>query len=81
LERRYLYIVFFIVLLFGLSFLFEHFLTGSVEKNWETVSKEKVGNIILQTQNKFQQYQNSAASLVSGLAARTDIQNSIFEKN
>ena len=81
LERRYLYIVFFIVLLFGLSFLFENFLAGSVEKNWETVSKEKVGNIILQTQNKFQQYQNSAASLVSGLAARTDIQNSIFEKN
>jgi two-component system nitrogen regulation sensor histidine kinase NtrY len=81
LERRYLYIVFFIVLLFGLSFIFEYFLVGSVEKNWETISKEKVENIILQTQNKFQQYQNSAASSVSGLAARTDILNAILDKN
>ncbi|MDI6803533.1 MAG: ATP-binding protein [Bacteroidota bacterium] len=72
-KRRFIYIVFFILLIIVLSFLVEKFFIKSIESNWGAILKEKTALLISQTQNQFQKFQNYAASLAAQITNHKSI--------
>ncbi len=77
LKRRFIYIVFFILLIIGISYLVEYFFVKSISSNWETISKEKTTLLISQTQKQFQTFQNDAASLAAQITNHKSIIDAI----
>lgn len=67
-KRRFIYIVFFILLIITLSFLAEKFFVQSIESNWDQILKEKTAQLVSQTQNQFQNFQKDAAVLADRIA-------------
>jgi signal transduction histidine kinase len=56
-ERRYVYIVFFVLLFIGLAQLGSYFVSESLDANWESISKEKGRFLVKQALNSFSEFQ------------------------
>ncbi|MBU1298056.1 MAG: HAMP domain-containing protein [Bacteroidetes bacterium] len=76
-RRRYVYIVFFVTLIIGGSFLLEKIFTSSIKNNWENIKKEKTERIISEVKSEFNRYQNDAASLTNQVSKRNDFINAL----
>lgn len=80
-KRRFIYIVFFILVIIALSFLAEKFFTKSIESNWRTIANEKTALLISQSQSQFQNFQNVAASLATHIANQKSVIDAVADED
>jgi signal transduction histidine kinase len=74
LKRRYLFIVFFVLLIIVFSYAFEYFLVQSIEGDQTKILNEKKETITSDIQKRFDGYQNRIASLAVKIANDNNFQ-------
>ncbi len=72
-KRRYIYIVFFILLIIVGTYVGENIFVISIRNNWETIKQEKTNRIISEVKHEFDQFQNAGMVLTKKLSERNDL--------